>query len=96
MFLSEAEYTFRLRKQYVPLRLQQGYYPDGWLGALAGSKLVFDFSVPSKYEDSIKHLTKELSNYSNMVSGELLGQVTDSLGHWVSQYQIGCCSVIVH
>jgi hypothetical protein len=68
--VSEAEYTFRLRKPYIPLRLQQGYYPDGWLGALAGSKLVFDFSVPSKYEDSVKHLVKELASYTHAGSGE--------------------------
>jgi len=39
-----------------------GYYPDGWLGALAGSKLVFDCSLPSKFEESVRNLTKELGN----------------------------------
>ncbi|ESO03364.1 hypothetical protein HELRODRAFT_80466, partial [Helobdella robusta] len=58
---TEAEYTFRLRKKVIPLRLQTGYYPDGWLGILVGSKLVFDVSQQTKYEDSIKHLIKELS-----------------------------------
>ena len=28
----------------MPLRLQAGYTPDGWLGALSGSKLVHDIS----------------------------------------------------
>jgi len=59
---SEAEYTFRLRKRIIPLRLQVGYYPDGWLGALAGSKLVFDCSLPSKLEESVRNLIKELGN----------------------------------
>lgn len=67
---TEAEYTFRLHKHYVPLRLQQGYYPDGWLGALAGSKLVFDCSVPSKYEDSIRNLVKELSVHGKTGTGK--------------------------
>ena len=68
-YYTEAEYTFRLRKNYIPLRLQQGYYPDGWLGALAGSKLVIDFSLPSKYEDAVKQLVKELTKYVKTSSG---------------------------
>jgi len=59
---SEAEYTFRLRKRIIPLRLQPGYYPDGWLGALSGSKLVFDCSLPSKFEENVRNLIKELGN----------------------------------
>lgn len=58
----EAEYTFRLRKKIIPLRLQLKYYPDGWLGILVGSKLVFDCSVQNKIEDSIRHLIRELGN----------------------------------
>ena len=58
----EAEYTFRLRKKIVPLRLQPKYYPDGWLGILVGSKLVFDCSLQEKIEDSIRHLIRELTN----------------------------------
>jgi hypothetical protein len=67
--VSEAEYTFKHRKPFVPLRLQQGYNPDGWLGALVGNKLYFDFSQATKYEDSIKRLIKELSNYQNAANG---------------------------
>ena len=59
---SEAEYTFRLRKRVIPLRLQVGYYPDGWLGALTGSKLVFDCSLASKLEESVRSLIRELGN----------------------------------
>ena len=58
----EAEYTFRLRKRIVPLRLQPDYFPDGWLGALAGSKLVIDCSLQSKFEESVRNLVKELGN----------------------------------
>ena len=32
--ISEAEYTFRLRKDIVPLLLQPRYAADGWLGAM--------------------------------------------------------------
>ena len=59
---SEAEYTFRLRKRVIPLRLQVGYNPDSWLGALTGSKLVFDCSLASKLEESVRSLIRELGN----------------------------------
>ena len=63
---TEAEYTFRLRKRIVPLRLQPDYFPDGWLGALAGSKLVIDCSLPSRFEESVRNLVKELGNVGKL------------------------------
>jgi len=68
--IPEAEYTFRLRKRVVPLRLQPDYYPDGWLGALAGSKLVIDCSLPSKFEESLRNLVKELGNVGKGGGGD--------------------------
>ena len=41
--LSEAEYTYKLQKPVIPLLLQDGYVPDGWLGAFVGTRLHFDF-----------------------------------------------------
>ena len=32
---TEAEYVFQLRKPYVPLMVEKGYKPDGWLGKLS-------------------------------------------------------------
>ena len=58
----EAEYTFRLHKEIVPLRLQPRYYPDGWLGALTGSKLVFDFSDANNYDVMYSELVRELGS----------------------------------
>ena len=56
----EAEYTFRLRKKIIPLRLQPKYHPDGWLGILGGSQLVFDCSLQNKIDNSIRNLVREL------------------------------------
>ena len=58
--VTEAEYAYRLQKPIVPLRLEPRYIADGWLGALAGNKLYFDFSVPEKFEKSMKSVIKEL------------------------------------
>jgi len=63
--LTEAEYTFRLHKPIIPLRLEGRYCPDGWLGALCGNNLIYDFSVPVKYEDSFHGLLSGLTRYGN-------------------------------
>ncbi|KAL5019742.1 hypothetical protein ScPMuIL_002634 [Solemya velum] len=57
---TEAEYTFQLRKDYIPLMLQKRYRPDGWLGAILGAKLYFDFSGKYPFEKTFQGLTKEL------------------------------------
>ena len=43
-FVSEAEYTYSQRKDIIPLLLQQGYVPDGWLGALVGTRIYVDLT----------------------------------------------------
>uniref|UniRef100_W5N735 TIR domain-containing protein n=1 Tax=Lepisosteus oculatus TaxID=7918 RepID=W5N735_LEPOC len=63
---TEAEYTFQLRKQIVPLMMEKNYRPDGWLGALLGAKLWIDFSNDSNFEESISQLIKEIETYTPM------------------------------
>ncbi|KAK7115728.1 hypothetical protein V1264_001547 [Littorina saxatilis] len=60
---TEAEYAFALQKPIVPLLLERGYKPDGWLGMLKGSKLFFDFSGKYPYEKKVDELFKELGGY---------------------------------
>ena len=38
------EYADRLDKMIVPLQLEEGYRPDGWLGLIAGGLKSYDFS----------------------------------------------------
>ena len=58
--VSESEYIFRLHKDIIPLRLQQGYRPDGWLGILVGSRLYFDLSSEDLLRTNLPKLVKEL------------------------------------
>ncbi|GFR88272.1 hypothetical protein ElyMa_002513400 [Elysia marginata] len=51
---TEAEYMFQLRKDYIPLMCQKRYRPDGWLGAILGAKLFFDFSGKYPYEKPLQ------------------------------------------
>lgn len=57
---TEAEYTFQLKKDYIPLMLQKKYRPDGWLGTILGAKLYFDFSGKYPFDKSFAGLLKEL------------------------------------
>lgn len=68
---TEADYTFRLKKKIVPIRLQPRYYPDGWLGLMVGSKLVTDFSDAAKSQESFRHLVKELGHNSKGTADEV-------------------------
>ena len=40
----EAEYLVQQKKPYVPLLMQKGYKPDGWLGIILGSRIFIDFT----------------------------------------------------
>ncbi|XP_046350495.2 uncharacterized protein LOC124131329 [Haliotis rufescens] len=70
---SEAEYAFDLRKPIIPLVLQRGYKPDGWLGLIKGAKLFFDFSGKYPFDQKASELIKELG-----VRGKA-GSSTDSI-----------------
>lgn len=59
-YFTEAEYTFQLKKDYIPLMLQKKYRPDGWLGFILGAKLYFDFSGKYPFDKSFTGLLKEL------------------------------------
>ena len=60
--ISEAEYTYKLQKTFIPLRLEYKYNPDGWLGIMVGTKLWFDFSVENKFEASLQGLIREIKS----------------------------------
>ena len=58
--LTEAKYADSLKKPIIPLRLEAGYEPDGWLGMLCNDKLYYDFSSEEKFEDQWRRLEVEL------------------------------------
>ncbi|GAB1603875.1 uncharacterized protein LOC106868605 isoform X1 [Argonauta hians] len=67
---TEAEYTFRLRKDYIPMMMQKKYNPDGWLGTMLGAKLFFDFSGRHPFEKSFGGLIKELRGRGQYSPGD--------------------------
>ncbi|XP_076081658.1 uncharacterized protein LOC143052497 isoform X1 [Mytilus galloprovincialis] len=71
----ESEYTYRCGKEYIPLMVQKYYKPDGWLGALLGTKLFIDFSGKYQFEPKWNELIKELQAHK-MLGNEETNQET--------------------
>ena len=57
---SEAEYTYKLGKDIIPLMMQRNYKPDGWLGMLLGTKFWIDFQSKHIVKTGVTKLIKEL------------------------------------
>ncbi|XP_055957483.1 uncharacterized protein LOC126821326 [Patella vulgata] len=65
---AEAEYAHQLRKKVIPLIMENGYRPDGWLGMILGAKLFYDFSGKYPFESKMEGLLKEI--HQTMHGGE--------------------------
>lgn len=77
----EAEYTLQQKKNLIPLKFQDQYSPDGWLGMTIGTKLWFDFSKLELFDKSGEGLVREIerkgvSLLGSPSSGELLLQAS--------------------
>ena len=58
---SESEYAYKLAKPIVPLLMERGYKPDGWLGALLGMQLYADLSSEDAFETKINHVLRMIN-----------------------------------
>ena len=61
----EAQYAFQQKKDMVPLMLEEGYSPNGWLGMLLGVRLWYGFygsvlSSAGTFEGKVEELCREL------------------------------------
>ncbi|KAL3889423.1 hypothetical protein ACJMK2_001767 [Sinanodonta woodiana] len=64
---AEAEYAFQLKKKIIPLKMERGYQPDGWLGILIGTRIFYDFSGKYDFETKIKELIRAITiSYGNV------------------------------
>lgn len=57
---TEAEYAYRLAKDIVPLMFEEAWLPDGWLGAMLGTKLWFNFASREREAGELVRLVAEL------------------------------------
>lgn len=59
---------YRLRKDIIPLVVEPGYVPDGWLGILIGTKLFFDLSRPAAFDVELDRLIQEIGSRGHLQS----------------------------
>lgn len=59
--ISEAEYAYSQKKEVVPLLMQRGYKATGWLGAIIGAKLFYDFSGKYDFDKKFTELYSSLA-----------------------------------
>ncbi|KAH9490687.1 hypothetical protein Btru_032769 [Bulinus truncatus] len=60
---TEAEYTFQQGKNYVIVNLQPKFKPNGWLGALLGTRLYYDFSGSQSFDEMMQvRLAREIDD----------------------------------
>ena len=66
----EAEYTYQLHKDVIPLMMDYKYKPDGWLGIIVGSKFWIDFSEKHKLDTNVEKVMKELGNRGKIAAAQ--------------------------
>nr|XP_006824842.1 PREDICTED: uncharacterized protein LOC100377997 [Saccoglossus kowalevskii] len=60
MCRTEATYSFKLQKTIIPLMVEPNYSPDGWLGALLGTTLYFNFCAEDDLEVVISKILEKV------------------------------------
>ena len=61
--LLEGVYAYNLRRDIVPLIVETGYRPDGWLGPLVLNNLYVNFAKENApFENKMVELMKELGH----------------------------------
>jgi len=58
---------YRLRKDIIPLVVQPGYSPDGWLGILVGTRLYFDLTS-SAFDRELEKLIIEIGERGRLTN----------------------------
>ncbi|CAF2157906.1 unnamed protein product [Rotaria magnacalcarata] len=72
---AEAEYAFNCKRRLLPLIVQTGYRPDGWLGFMIGSRIYVNFGV-CDFVTACEKLLNEIS----LQRKRPLPSATDKLG----------------
>ncbi|KAK3103096.1 hypothetical protein FSP39_016402 [Pinctada imbricata] len=75
---AEAEYAYQLKKTIIPLKMELGYKPDGWLGIMCGTKLFYDFSGKYSFESKITDLVKDIQSQRNRYQTSVAGDTKTS------------------
>ncbi|XP_078615831.1 uncharacterized protein LOC144884404 isoform X1 [Branchiostoma floridae x Branchiostoma japonicum] len=58
----ECEYARERGTDIIPLKMEDSYRPDGWLGFLVGARLYFNFDCRDRFEDVMARLMREIGD----------------------------------
>ncbi len=66
----EAEYIIQLNKPFVPIIMQKGYKPNGWLGIILGSKIFIDINKHNSVKECFEKILQQINAVTehNLVS----------------------------
>ncbi|PAA90010.1 hypothetical protein BOX15_Mlig002835g1, partial [Macrostomum lignano] len=64
----EAEYAHRNSKKLIPLLMERGYKPTGWLGIILGAGLYHDFSGKYPFEAKFPELVAAVQKFLDLDS----------------------------
>ncbi|XP_070209325.1 uncharacterized protein [Littorina saxatilis] len=81
----EADYANKLKKYIIPLKLQPGYDPTGWLGFIIGDKFFFDFTKEALHQQKLQKLTQKVKDrFRKSCPDEVDGAVVTEGEHGMS------------
>ena len=91
----EAQYAFQQKKDMVPLMMQKGHQPNGWLGMLLGARLWYGFydsvlETEEAFAGKIEELCRELGERGKAESGGTVG--TAEVGVKPGHVTLSCAS----
>ena len=59
-FCTDASRAAELNKPVIPVKLEAGYEPDGWLADLCHDRQVYDLSDPQTFDNEFNKLHARL------------------------------------
>lgn len=71
---SEAQYAFEKRRTLIPIRVQSGYKPQGWLAFTVSGRLYVDF-IKMNFDAAYTQLSSQMRQNRTDESGTLDGSV---------------------
>ena len=57
---TEAEYAYSRKKKLVPVMMEKGYAPDGWLGIIMGTKLYYNMHTVDEMSENVMGVIGEV------------------------------------
>ena len=70
---TDADEAVELTKPIIPVRVERGYEPDGWLGELCRGQHIYDLSDPSNFDNEWKGVVVKLEELNVPFNGQSTG-----------------------